>query len=227
MGKKLKKTIVNIINSVRVVNKQKIFCIGRNKTGTTSVRKAFVDLGYVVGKQSDAEKLFPFYKDRNFHPVVEYCETAEAFQDVPFSLPYTYIALDYAFPGSKFILTVRDSPEVWCDSLIRFHSKLYGGNIPTLKQLKNSTYAYKGFMYDARKIVFGTPDDDLYNREIMINQYNEHNRTVMEYFKFRPDDLLVLNLTDRNAYFKFCKFLGREPVYEIFPWENRTDNLVK
>lgn len=52
----------------------KIYCIGRNKTGTKSLSKALI-------------------------------------QDVPFSLPYTYVVMDQYFPRSKFILTVRYGSE--------------------------------------------------------------------------------------------------------------------
>src|SRR5437763_5861921 len=97
------------VNPFFVRNKQKIFCIGRNKTGTTSLTKAMMELGFITGNQGRAERLIDCYKLRNFKPIIAYCKTAQFFRDVPFSLPFTFIALDVAFPGSKFILTVRDS----------------------------------------------------------------------------------------------------------------------
>ena len=126
----------------------KVFCIGRNKTGTTSLERALSDLGYVVGHQPTAELLIHDYAQRNFKPIVEYCRTAEAFQDVPFSLPYTYQILDYAFPGSKFILTVRDNENEWYQSLIRFHRNRLGvrGKI-TKEDLLNDQYRYQGFIW--------------------------------------------------------------------------------
>lgn len=91
----------------RPIAKQKVFCIGRNKTGTTSLKKALSEFGYLIGDQRAAERLIDAYAIRDFGPIMSYCETAEAFQDVPFSWPYTYVVLDQAFPNSKFILTVR------------------------------------------------------------------------------------------------------------------------
>ena len=87
----------------------KVFCVGRNKTGTTSLDVALRELGYLMGDQREAEWLIDAYAARDFKPIVEYCRSAEAFQDVPFSYPYTYVVLDQAFPESKFILT---SPRV-------------------------------------------------------------------------------------------------------------------
>lgn len=94
-----------IINSVqeiykrcRSVNKVKYFCIGRNKTGTTSLKRAFEDLGYPVGNQRKAEILTSqYYFDGNFEPIINYCKTAQIFQDVPFSYPEIYKHLDKAY----------------------------------------------------------------------------------------------------------------------------------
>ena len=158
-------------------NKEKIFCIGRNKTGTTSIYKALEDFGYRMGDQKKAELLNKDYAKRNWKPILDYCHSAEAFQDIPFSLPYTFIVLDNHFPNSKFILTERDSDEQWYDSFIRFQKKKHGGGkLPSKEVLMNNTYAYKGFTYDNKKLFFGTPDDDLYNKEIMIEHYNYHSK---------------------------------------------------
>jgi len=89
--------------------RQKIFVIGNNKTGTTSIGAALEALGFSLGNQADAELLMEDWAKRDFQRIVDYCETADAFQDVPFSLEFTYQVLDYAFPDSRFILTVRNS----------------------------------------------------------------------------------------------------------------------
>ncbi len=94
------------INPIRIRNKQKIFCIGRNTTGTTSFAKAMMKLGFVVGNQRKAEMLFYEYTAGNSDPIIKYCKTAQVFQDFPFSVTDTYKHLDKAFPGSKFVLTV-------------------------------------------------------------------------------------------------------------------------
>ncbi len=92
------------------LGKQKIFCIGRNKTGTTSLHAALIEMGIVVGRQRHAELMIGDWSKRDFRRLISFCRTAQAFQDIPFSLPYTFQALDMAFPRSKFILTVRESP---------------------------------------------------------------------------------------------------------------------
>ena len=103
--------------------KKKIFVIGSNKTGTTSLGAALKNLGFRLGSQLEAELLLDDWAQRNFRRLIKYCRSAEAFQDIPFSLDYTFQAMDAAFPNSKFILSVRDSADQWYQSLTRFHEK--------------------------------------------------------------------------------------------------------
>lgn len=214
------------INTFKVKGKAKIFCIGRNKTGTTSLKKAFEDLGFVVGNQRKAELLLHEYISGNFQAVIDYCRTAQVFQDVPFSYPETYKHLDQAYPGSKFILSVRDSPEQWYQSLLKFHSIKFGeGKTPTSEDLGNARYVWKGWIKKAMEYSYNTPENDPYNKEILINHYISYNNAVAEYFKFRPDDLIVINLSETGSYQRLMKFLDIKSPYDEFPWENRVESL--
>jgi hypothetical protein len=220
----LKRNAKENLSLWQVKGNKKYFCIGRNKTGTTSLESAFRDLGYIVGDQGRATILFgEHYFKGEFDSIIKYCRTAEVFQDVPFSVPETYKHLDRAYPGSKFILTVRDSSEQWYQSITRFHAKKFGrnGQIPAADDLRNQFFAGKISRYTTVRL-HGTPDEDPYNKEIMIAHYEKHNRDVMEYFKDRPDDLLVINVSQLGAYQKFVDFLGVDSPYDDFPWENRT-----
>jgi hypothetical protein len=144
------------------------------------------------------------------------------FQDVPFSCPDTYRYLDSAYPGSKFILTVRKSPEIWYESLVRFHAEKFGqlGQIPSKGDLLQATYLRKGFMYNTVRL-HGTSDYDPYNKEIMIAHYEAHNEAVRGYFRDRPEDLLELDVSRPDAYRRFVEFIGVESSRVEFPWENR------
>ena len=214
-------------STLRSMGKRKVFCIGKNKTGTTSMARAFSELGLVVGAQSLAERLQNDWARRDFHRLFWYCHTAQAFQDSPFSLDFTFQALDQRFPGSKFILTMRDSPAQWYNSLMRFYAALFGhGRIPTAEDLKAARYVYPGFMYEANRLLYSTPEDDLYNRDALIAGYNAHNNAVLEYFRHRPEDLLILNVAESGAYDRLCRFLGKPCVGKEFPWENKTADII-
>jgi len=201
----------------------KVFCIGFNKTGTTSVRVAFEQLGYRVGNQAVAEAFITDWACRDFSRIIDYCNTADAFQDIPFSLPDTYQSLDAAFPGSKFVLTVRTNSEMWYRSLTTFHAKVFGGGkIPTEDDLARATYIYQGWALLAMRAIASFPEGDPYNKECLIQAYESHNARVQEYFRHRPTDLLMIDLATEGSFRRFCDFLGKPHQGDVFPWKNKT-----
>ena len=221
--KPLRKLYGGFILPYRIRNKPKIFCIGRNKTGTTSLKKALEEFGYVVGDQAKAELLMKDYRNYNWRPILNYCKTAEAFQDVPFSSPYTWLILHEHFPNAKFILTYRD-PEKWYKSITSFHSKLFSESkrIPVKEDLQNADYRYKGFLWEVNRAVYKTPEDDIYNKEELIKNYNAHNYLVKHYFKGNPN-FLAIDVSEENSYNQLALFLGKVPIHNSFPHLNKTD----
>ena len=187
----------------------KVFCIGQNKTGTTSVESVLKELGYKMGNQAKAELLIHDWAKRDFKKIVKFCLSADAFQDIPFSNDFTYEILDYAFPDSKFILTLRNNKDEWFESIKRFHTKLIGKErLPTADDLKVFSYRYKGWMWENMQLKYGIDETTLYDYKIYTDQYERYNQSVREYFKYRPDDLLILNLADSDAMKKLHDFLG-------------------
>jgi hypothetical protein len=89
--------------------------------------------------------------------------------------------------------------------------------------LQNATYRRPGWIGE---LLSALPEQDPYNRELWISFYKMHNEVILSYFSTRPDDLLVLNVSEPNAYGEFCSFLGIPPrdPQASFPWENRTRN---
>lgn len=214
-------------HQLEVYGKQKFFCIGFGKTGTTSLTKAFRDLGYRVGQQRKVIIFMREYAKRDFDPIIQFCKTAQVFQDNPFGLPYTFQALDSAYPGSKFILTVRDSADQWYQSLINHHTRAFGknGQLPA-RELYERINKIPGLnRWDYEKIKFNTPEKDIFDEEALKSIYLKHIETVHDYFRYRKNDLLVINLSEANSYQKFCDFLGEKPVYDKFPHLNRGTNL--
>jgi hypothetical protein len=194
---------------MRYFRKNKIFCIGANKTGTTSVAEVFKNIGLKVGDQHRAELLIHDWAKRDYRRLIRYCRWADAFQDIPFSYPDTYRAMDAAFPGSKFILTVRRSAEEWFESLVRFHTKIVGKErVPTGEDLRAHPYCSKGFLWDAMALRYGADESTLYDGEIYRKCYETQNKAVMEYYQHRPGDLLVLNVADKDAMERLLTFLG-------------------
>ncbi|HEX6962006.1 MAG TPA: sulfotransferase [Lacipirellula sp.] len=190
---------------------RKIFCVGGGKTGTTSLGAALQSLGFDVAEQAPFEQLIEQWAQRDFRPIIEYCKRWEAFQDIPFCLDHTFVALDHAFPQARFILTVRGSSAEWYESLVRFHTRLFGNRrLPTASEMKAFGYRHKGWLWRAHQLIYGVDEKSVFDREIYVAGYEAHNRSVMDYFRHRPGDLLVLNVGRPDAMDSLCRFLGVE-----------------
>lgn len=201
----------------------KIFCIGNNKTGTTSLEKFFKDHNYNVANQREAELLMDDYIDRNWKPIIKYTKKYEVFQDVPFSNKYTYAIMHATYPNAKFILSVRDTAEQWYNSISKFHGKLFGqsGKLASKTDLQNGLYIEKGWIWKTFIEKFGDYDDP-YNKERLINYYHAYNQEVEHYFKNNPN-FIKINIADDFALEKLSNFLAIKPKYDKFPHENITN----
>jgi hypothetical protein len=82
---------------------RKVFCIGFHKTGTTSLNVALQTLGYQVTGPNGYND--PKIQKRVLALAHSLVKKYDAFQDNPW--PIIYKEMDHAYPGSKFILTVR------------------------------------------------------------------------------------------------------------------------
>jgi hypothetical protein len=200
--------------------KEKVFCIGLNKTGTTSLEKFMEIHGFRCGDQVKGELLLSDFSAGNFQTILDFCETADFFQDLPFSVPGCYSILLNAYPDAKYILTVRDSADVWYESLVRFHESVFGKPL-TKELLMNAKYRYKGFAWQANRALYGSPEKDPYNRESLIETYHKHHAEVTDAFENRKN-LLVLNVGEEIAVSKLSAFLEIEPLIDEMPWLNKT-----
>nr|WKN36988.1 sulfotransferase [Tunicatimonas sp. TK19036] len=207
-------------------NYDKVFVIGYGKTGTTSLKKTLELFGFAVGDQTVAEILSEDWSKGRADRILRYCHTADAFQDLPFMMSGLYKQLDQTFPNSKFILTVRENPEQWFQSLIKFHTKVFSTNknfVPTAKEMENTLYRYKGWVLDTAKFFWDYPEVPLYNESAYKAKYIKHIQDVNTYFENRSNDFLQINVANKGDFKKFCAFLNIETTMENFPWENKTN----
>ena len=176
----------------------KIIGVGFHKTGTSTLRKALEILGYRV-KDVTPRALIPILKG-DYKRVLNIIEGYDAVEDTPWFMIYK--ELDKRLPGSKFILTIRDE-ESWYKSV-----SAHIGNLRA---------AHHEWIYGKGK---GLPKDD---KENAIKVYNDHIEDVMDYFRMRPGDLLVLNFTRGDEWDKLCRFLGKEVPGVPFPHANKAE----
>lgn len=102
----------------------KVFCIGYNKTGTTTIGKSLEMLGY--RNSSFNKKVWrKYYKKNRIDKVVEYTARFDSFDDLPWLKEDMIPLLDREFPNSKFIYLTRDE-ESWQQSLRNWKLKTTG-----------------------------------------------------------------------------------------------------
>ncbi|MGE9271100.1 MAG: sulfotransferase [Verrucomicrobiales bacterium] len=220
------RAVVKLFGRSLFNKKKKVFVIGRNKTGTTSMATILRQLGYRMGRQEEAELLLEDWGRRDFRRIIQHCHSADAFQDIPFSLPDTYRAVDENFPQSKFVLTIRSTPDAWYESLTRFHTKIVGKDrLPTGADLRQFSYRETGWIWKSHQLTYGIDDKTLYDPEIYKSHYLAHNTAVQDYFKDRPNDLLVLNVGDPDAADRLCHFLGVPGKIAQMPHRNTSRPL--
>jgi hypothetical protein len=180
--------------------KRKVFGIGFHKTATTSLANALKCLGYRVTGPDWVDD--PNIASNVEKRAIEWARKFDAFQDNPW--PILYRELDQAFPGSKFVLTLRPEQQ-WISSVVNHFS--------------DDETPMREWIYGV-----GHPKG---NENIYLARYERHNREVTEYFKDRPGDLLVLNITEGEGWEKLCPFLD-EPIPAIaFPCSNSAPEREK
>lgn len=192
---------------------QKIFCIGLNKTGTTSLHLAFKKLGYKSvhfrTKQGLNIKDVIANNYKNGKPILDQIDHFDAYSD--WNHPTTnflYKEFDKAYPNSKFILNTRAMDD-WIESRTKHVKRLK--NLETLQQQH--------------------PGHPWYHMDIEAwkKEYDVVHKDILDYFKTRPNDLLVFNLTEGDEWQKLCTFLDAPIPNTKFPKSNTASsfNLFK
>ena len=178
----------------------KIFGIGLSKTGTTSLASALGILGYKV---KDCLGVSYYAKGDLSSIDMQILLSNDAFTDTP--IPSFFRELDIAFPNSKFILTVRDM-EGWLASCKKqFNQKHADMQLIAQKQLFIDLY--------------GTP---VFDAEKFRDGYDHFTSDVINYFKDRPNDLLIMNVANGDGWDKLCPFLDKPEPEAPFPKANVT-----
>lgn len=164
---------------------QKIFGIGWAKTGTTTLGACFKQLGlHHTGTDLD---LLRNVMAGDLNTVRAKADSFTSFEDWPW--PLLYRQLDEWYPGSKFILTMRD-PDAWLQSYSRMiHHQKARHDIGVIRE---HLYGYADFSGHEKHFQ---------------ERYLRHNRDVQDNFRDRPDDLLVLDWSTGAGWTELCTFL--------------------
>lgn len=181
----------------------RIFGIGMHKTGTTSLHAALRILKYDSAHWKSAHWAKDIWLEMMASGRSVTLERSYALSDMP--LPLLYDRLDRAYPGSKFILTTRNE-EGWLNS-VRNHWN------PEHNPFR-SAWDTDPFTHRLHREIYGRKSFDA---EVFVARYRRHNAEVKQYFKERPNDLLVLDLDQNIGWDDLCGFLKRPAPSTPYP----------
>jgi len=88
--------------------------------------------------------------------------------------------------------------------------------ILTMREPERWIKSYKNFFR-------GAPMEPLNESDMKrrLKEYNDYNNKVEEYFKDRPDQLLIMNVPKGDSWEKLCKFLEKAIPEKPFPHRNK------
>lgn len=188
----------------------KVIGVGLGRTGTTSLAAALDRLGFATIHYPSSASGPELASGSAFFDALENHEAIANGTGCP------YQAIDTRYPGSKFILTIRDltswlrSKKDWAEMDLENWDR-FTPDQQSAKRYVNE-HVYGSFEFDA---------------DVWTKSYERHVASVMEHFQHRPADLLVLNIPAGDDWRQLCPFLGHSERDEPFPRRNDWNAVEK
>jgi hypothetical protein len=170
----------------------RIFGIGMHKTGTTSLHHALKILGYSSAHWTNAHWAKAVYDEMDQFDRSSTLERTYAATDLPIGL--LWYRLYCAYPGSKFILTMRGDDD-WLRS-VESHWN------PETNKFRHQ-WDTDPFTHRLHRLVYGRKTFDPL---VFLSRYIQHYSDVREYFSHNhPESLLVMR---EHRWDELCSFLN-------------------
>jgi hypothetical protein len=177
-------------------NYPRVFGIGMQKTATSSLAAALNALGYATAHWESPESAGTIWREVQSSGRSRTLENYDAACDTP--IPILYQKLDVAYPGSKFILTIRNE-DAWVKSAQK-HWKRY-----------RNVWDQEPFTHAMHKELYGQIE---FSEDVFRKRFTRHTEEVMAYFAERRDDLLIMNMDLGAGWSELCRFLEK-PIPKI------------
>jgi len=181
--------------TTKVFNKMKIICIGFNKTGTLSLNKAFLSLGFNSKHRHFENKPIPDIMLANKsagRKLLDGMEFADCVMDF---YPQYFKELHEQYPDCKFILTTRNKND-WLRSRT--------AHVKRNQRDQN----YEGGWLKVEKRTWS-------------REWNQYHSEVLNHFK-DSSNFLVLDICAGEGFEKLCPFLSLPVPDAPFPELNAT-----
>ena len=189
----------------------KVFGIGLSKTGTSSLDRALHELGIrSIHFPSDAVTHRELIAGKYRLSILEKYQGATDIPIAPF-----YAQFDETYPNSKFILTVRDV-DSWLRSVAHHWEFMW--------QWAEHDRNFREFLEFITACAYGV---HRYEPSRFAFVYDQHQRGVREYFRDRPNDLLILDICGGDSWERLCPFLGVPVPERPFPVANRREEKLQ
>lgn len=167
----------------------RVFGVGFNKTGTSSFSRALRELGvHPVASQELVHRtgiIDAVLERGDYEPALRFARMYRAFEDRPWNVWEMYRHLDERYPGSRFVLTVRDE-ESWWRSVERWIT------------------VSKPHVAERYRLHLRVPSLE---RTAMVDAYLRYNQEVIDYFRGRDDDFLVFDVAGGDGWEPLCGLL--------------------
>ena len=162
----------------------KIFIIGLPRTATTSVCLTMLDLGFKTAHTAYTQQTV---------------EQAQVIADTPIFTDYQ--SLDLLYPQAKFIYLERESVK-WVPSIRQLLQRMQvnlqrqdGGFNPTIKRCYQEVFGH-------------FTEKQLRQDDFLIECYHQHKTAVTQYFKDRSQDLLMIDVSQKDSFMALLNFLS-------------------
>ena len=221
-------SIQRLFRSYKAWNK--CFCIGSNKTGTSSLQGVMRCVLGFRANQGDVETYASIQCMKgNYNPLKEIMNEFDFHKDVPASQGNVYAILDAIFPNSKFILTTRETKS-WAKSFASFYAKYFYDALmiekKTSVKLDQSQFPGYGALWithywkEELEILRGTSlelGSKVEARTLIANnqrfleaistKFDRRNKDIINYFRLRKKDLLILDISKSQSISSLLEFL--------------------
>lgn len=177
----------------------KIVGVGWAKTGTTTLGDCLEVLGFT--HRRGMLSLADTYAEGKLDPIWAVADQYDSFEDWPWLLLYQQF--DERYPGSKFILTVRDTAQ-W---------------LASYRNMLDHQGEASEKLNQVRRALYGLPFPHV-SDEALVERYEHHNDAVRRYFAGRSD-FVEVNWARGDGWDELCDFLDLPHPRVAFPHANR------
>jgi len=165
----------------------KIFVIGLNKQATRSIHALFKDNGYLaihwrpeneIRKVPGPDEIIKNNIEKKKKPTLDRYEKYKVFSDIHY-LSINFEIFDQEYPNSIFIFNYRDINKWICSRLNHCRNR----------------WGYVEYWKKEHQVSHYTVDQVI---EAWRKEYNSHYNKVVNYFKDKPEKLIMFNIDIEN-----------------------------